>query len=94
MNLAGDKDAKEALWTTAGGTTVFWPGMVCLCGYVPQVFRVWGMEYMEQRCDKSLDLCSNLYSFKCPNVFKNRGHLLLGVLGWIWLLLGLNYSAL
>lgn len=26
-------------------------------------------------------LCSNLYSFKCPNISKNRKHLLLGALG-------------
>lgn len=26
-------------------------------------------------------LCSNLYSFKCPNTSKNRKHLLLGTLG-------------
>lgn len=80
MNLAGEKHAKEAFWTTVGSKTMFWPGMVCLCGCVPQVFRVRGMEYMEQGCDKMMALCSNLYSFKCLNVSKNRKHLLLGVL--------------
>lgn len=36
---------------------------------------------MEQECDKMMALYYILYSFKCPNVFKNRRHLLLGVQG-------------
>lgn len=60
MNLAGEKHAEKAFWTTAGGTTMFMPGMVCLWGCVPQVFRVWGMEHMEEGCDKMMALCFNL----------------------------------